>query len=128
MADRPRVLLADSDPHCIESLEPALKHITELAIVNNTDAAVQVLAQGAQFDVVCVDVELPAHGGLWLLEQVARALPRSHRVLMSAPRPQDFPSLVQRGVAHDLVRKPVLIDNLVAVIMGAPSVGMPTQG
>lgn len=128
MADRPRVLLADHDPHCIESLEPALKHITELAIVNNSDAAVQVLAQGAAFDVVLVDVDLPTHGGLWLLEQVARALPRSHRVLMSAARPQDFPGLVQRGVAHDLVRKPVLIDNLVAVIMGAPSVGMPTQG
>lgn len=128
MADRPRVLLADHDPHCIESLEPALKHITELTIVNNTEAAVAVLAQGAAFDVVLIETDLPTHGGLWLLEQVARTLPRSHRVLMSAARPADFPSLVSRGVAHDLVRKPVLIDNLVAVIMGAPTVGMPTQG
>jgi DNA-binding NtrC family response regulator len=128
MSDRPRVLLADHDPHCVESLEPALKHITELAIVNNTEAAVQVLAQGATFDVVLVESELPSHGGLWLLEQIARAQPRSHRVLLSAARPQDFPGLVARGIAHDLVRKPVLIDNLVSVIMGAPTFGMPTQG
>lgn len=128
MSDRPRVLIADHDVHSVEALEPALKHITELAIVNNTEAAVQVIAQGATFDFICVDVDLPTHGGLWLLEQIARALPRSHRVLLSSPRPQDFPALRERGLVHDVVRKPVLIDNLAAIIMGGPSAGMPTQG
>lgn len=128
MADRPRVLLADSDQHSLEALEPALKSITELTIVNNTDAALQVIAQGGAFDLVAVDVDLPTHGGLWLLEQVARGLPHSHRVLLSAARPEDFPSLQQRGIAQDVVRKPVLIDHLVAVIRGGPSSGMLTQG
>lgn len=128
MADRSRVLLADHDPHCVESLEPALKGVAELTVVNNTDAAVQVLAQGIAFDAVLVDVDLQSHGGLWLLEQVARVLPRSHRVLLSAARPDDFPGLQARGIAHDVVRKPVLIDNLVAVLQGSRAAGMPTQG
>jgi DNA-binding NarL/FixJ family response regulator len=122
MSDVLRVLLADPDDHSIECIEPAIKHITELTVTKTSAEAIAALGgAGGPFDVVLVDAHIPDQGGLAILQQVAQSSPSTKRVLMSGARPENFPALVQSGVAHALVRKPALIDHLVATIIGSPA-------
>jgi response regulator RpfG family c-di-GMP phosphodiesterase len=117
MADRPRVLLCDSDVHCTEALEPAMQHITDLIVAKTTDEAVQKMAE-KPFDVVLVEPSLPGQGGMWLLQQIQAQSPNTKRVLLTGIRPTNFPALLQSGLVHALVRKPALIDHLVATVIG----------
>lgn len=127
MADRPRVLLVDPDEHSRQALELALQHITEMVSVASTEEVQQQLSSGP-FDVVMADIAVPQQGGLWVLQQAQQQLPNAKRVLLSADRPENFPQLVQSGVATDLVRKPALVEHLVNVVVGTqPAPAPPAQ-
>lgn len=104
-----------------------MQHITEMITVKSVEEAQQALASGP-FDVVIADIKVPGQGGLFVLQQAQQQLPNSKRVLLSADRPENFPQLVQSGVATDLVRKPALIEHLVNVVVGTvPAPAPPAQ-
>jgi len=127
MADRPRILLADPDENCRHTLQLALEHITELISVTTTEEALAKLA-AEPFDVVLVSADCPGLGGIAFLQQTQAQFPNTKRVLLSGPRPDNFPQLQQAGIASDIVRKPALIEHLVNVVIGqSPAPAPPVQ-
>ncbi|MFZ9887714.1 MAG: response regulator [Myxococcota bacterium] len=125
MSEVPRALLADADPHSAQVLEPSLQTITELTMVSTAEEALRALGEAA-FDIIVIDAALPPAGGVAVLEQAMRLQPSAYRILLSAARPANFQELRRKGLVQDLIRKPALIDDVVALLQSAPLQSQPT--
>jgi len=79
-------------------------HGVSVTLAESTDAALTRL-QDAEYDAVVADLSLPGHGGMWLLDAVARGWPRMQRIILSGSD-LNGPELERMGVCHRFLVKP----------------------
>jgi len=70
--------------------------------------AALALIERQHFEVLVTDCQMPAHDGVWLLEQVRLAHPRLVRVLISGIRPVGLQSYLRSGLLQLFIAKPEL--------------------
>jgi len=115
----PRVLIVDDEPNIRTTLGRALD-LEGFAVSAAEDAASGVAAAEAeQPDLVLLDLRLPDHDGLWVLERVTAMEPAPTVVMMSGHGTLDAAVKATRLGAVDFLEKPVQIDRLVVTIRNA---------
>jgi two-component system response regulator AtoC len=102
-----RILIVDDDDALRESLEMILaSEGYQVATANNGDAALERLDE-VPIDVVLCDVSMPGLDGFDLLPQIARKLPGTPIVMMSASSAADLAIETMKLGAYDYIAKPL---------------------
>lgn len=121
MSDAPpyRVLIVDDEPNIRTTLGRALD-LEGFAVSSAEDATSGVaVAERDSPDLVLLDLRLPDHDGLWVLERVAAMDPAPPVVMMSGHGTLDAAVKATRLGAVDFLEKPVQIDRLLVTIRNA---------
>jgi DNA-binding NtrC family response regulator len=115
----PRVLIIDDEPNIRTTIGRALD-LEGFAVSAAPDAATGVsMADTERPDLVLLDLRLPDHDGLWVLEQLGRLEVTPPVVMMSGHGTLDAAIKATRLGALDFLEKPVQIDRLVVTIRNA---------
>lgn len=112
----PRVLVLDDNPHLLEWLTRALEGAGATVVAADTAEAARQAALGAEFDAAIVDVMLPDDDGISVAMHLVRQAPRLQVVVMSGFELSADEEEICRRSDFSLVRKPFLIDDLLAVL------------
>jgi len=112
------ILVVDKDLAAAAALSEALKsedyHVT---IVDSPHDALELVEQ-IRFDIIFVDVALPAMNGLELYLAIRQITPAAVAIMMTGPDEQSEQLACQavRQTAYTIVRKPLELDNLLSLM------------
>ena len=105
-AFRHRVLIVDDEAEVLRVLKRVLGKEMEVVCAGNAEAALALLGQSRDFDVVISDYEMVDRDGIWLLAQVSRLQPQARRVLMSGRPPATILGHCAASVVECFLPKP----------------------
>jgi DNA-binding NtrC family response regulator len=114
-----RVLIVDDEPNIRTTLGRALD-LEGFAVSTAATAEEGAAASASESpDLVLLDLKLPDHDGLWVLERIARLEPAPPVVMMSGHGTLEAAIRATRLGALDFLEKPLQIDRLVVTIRNA---------
>ena len=114
-----RLLLVTSDADVGRALDEAFGTALSVTAAPSAEEALQHL--GARYyPVVLADYALPGRDGAWLLAEVRRLSPSTHRVLVSATAVPGLPDLRAEGVVDLFLPKPLDVDDARAYLAPPP--------
>jgi two-component system nitrogen regulation response regulator NtrX len=114
-----RLLIVDDEPNTLASLSRAFRLAGHEAVVcDNAQKALQ-MATSEPFDVIFSDVVMPAHDGLWLLEQLKQQQVAAPVVMMSGQAHIEMAVRATRLGALDFLEKPLSTDKLLLTVENA---------
>lgn len=116
-----RVLIVEDHADTRTALHLALRQaFPGILLAPDGAAAMQLLAEHEDIGVVLADQRMPGMCGETFLAETARHFPRVVRILFTAYHEDDLEArVVQAGIAHDYLQKPVEPDVLGAVLHSA---------
>jgi len=112
----PAVLVLDDNPHLLEWLTRALEAAGARVVAADTGESALQAAVGLELDAAIVDVMLPDDDGISVAMHLLRQSPRLQVVVMSGFELSADEEEVCRRSDFSVVRKPFLIDDLLAVL------------
>ena len=74
-SERPRLLIIDDEPIIRESLARKLSPSVDVDIAGNAEAALELIRDGAEFDIILCDLMMPGRGGRWLYKALQTEFP-----------------------------------------------------
>ena len=108
----PTILIVDDDKNTRDGLQRALQRNYTVRTAESADAALAVLAQTPQVDLMLSDLRMPGTDGLGLLRYVHQHYPRTVFVLLTAYGSVETAVEAMRLGAYDFLMKPVNLDQL----------------
>lgn len=110
-----RLLLVTSDAELGRAVQEAFG--TSLTVTTALSAEEALPHLGTRYyPVALVDYALPGRDGAWLLAEVRRLTPSTHRVLVSAKAVPGLPDLRAEGVVDLFLPKPLTPDDVRAYL------------
>lgn len=106
-SDKPRVLLVDDDEASLRSFRRAFQSEYEIEVASSGEAALEVLARDARFDLALVDYSMEKMTGLELLHRMQGQYPGIARFVLTAHA--DLPEVAaasSSGLAVAVLMKP----------------------
>jgi PAS domain S-box-containing protein len=122
VATRKRVLVVDDEPAVGEAIVRAIGELHDVRCVSSGAAAIELLRERADFDVVLCDVMMPGLDGIAVFEEVQRTSPELAKrfVFISGgaftPRARSFLATCR----NPRFEKPFSADQLNAIVAGVP--------
>jgi DNA-binding NtrC family response regulator len=98
-------LIVDDDELMRRTAQRLLQDAWEIFTARSATEAVSVIKRHS-IDVVLTDYEMPGENGIWLLEEVKRLSPGTHRVLFSGLGPDTLPEHLTSGLVVRFITKP----------------------
>lgn len=109
--DQPRVLVVDDEPGVRDVVSRSLARKGFLcAAASETQAALLAIAD--PFDLVVLDINLPKHGGIWLLKKLKEQSPDTAIVMLTGTNEVETAVECLRIGADDYLTKPVNLGEL----------------
>jgi DNA-binding NtrC family response regulator len=102
---RKTVLIVDDDELVLRTLQRLLRDEWDIYTARSA-AEATVMLKERTFDAVLTDYEMPGENGIWLLREVMRSSPTTHRVLCSGIGPDGLPEYITSGLVVCFVAKP----------------------
>jgi DNA-binding NtrC family response regulator len=123
------VLLVDDDRDVLETLEAVLVQAGNRVIgVNDAQAALSVLADGVQVDVIVTDYKLPHMDGMEFLGRLREISPDTPVIVLTGYGSVDsYLRFINLG-AYEFMNKPVLSKELQRVVRAAILSNGPDRG
>ena len=116
MGARRSVLVVEDDPSLRNTTRLILEHKGyEVSTARDGEDALESL-RGATFDVVLMDIRMPGMSGVDVFEEIRMDGSRTAFVFMTAYAMDDVVSRVLEAGAVDVLRKPVDVDRLLALL------------
>ena len=123
IAAAPHVLIVDDEPTLVEELEQFLQwHQMTVSTANDGAQALAVLEGSPSITVVLTDIRMPQLDGLGLAGRIQRARGEADAievVLMTGHGSVESAAQAVRAGAFDFLRKPMVLDELLAVLQRA---------
>jgi DNA-binding NtrC family response regulator len=115
-AQKMRILVVDDDAIVIRSCKYILEaEGFEVVTVSSAENALQAIRQN-DFDLLLIDVKMPKHDGLFLMQEIKKNLPDIPIVVMSGyPTPETVSDVFKLG-ATQFIPKPFRPDELAQLI------------
>jgi DNA-binding NtrC family response regulator len=112
MKDKPTLLIVDDDKNTRDGLQRALQRNYTPLVAESAEAALKILAQKSNVDVMLSDLRMPGENGLSLLKQVQAHYPAVTCILLTAyGTVADAVEAMKQG-AYDFLMKPINLDHL----------------
>lgn len=112
MKDKPTLLIVDDDKNTRDGLQRALQRNYTPLVAESAEAALKILAQESNVDVMLSDLRMPGENGLSLLKQVQAHYPTVTCILLTAyGTVADAVEAMKQG-AYDFLMKPINLDHL----------------
>lgn len=112
MKDKPTLLIVDDDKNTRDGLQRALQRNYTPLVAESAEAALKILAQESNVDVMLSDLRMPGENGLSLLKQVQAHYPAVTCILLTAyGTVADAVEAMKQG-AYDFLMKPINLDHL----------------
>lgn len=112
---RKTVLIVDDDELLLRAACRLLQNEWDIFTARSAAEALTVFKE-KRVDVVLTDYEMPGKNGLWLLRQVRRSNPTTHRVLFSGIGPKTLMTHITSGLVGRFVTKPPCRDDLLSAL------------
>lgn len=119
------VLVVDDEPGIALLFARILKKQGYAAVVENSAAAAieRLKREGASFNILLTDLSMPGKSGLELLDEMRSINENLIKIVVTGNATLDNAVLSLRRGAYDFIEKPVVADQLVAVIERAMEYG-----
>ena len=114
-AGSPRILVVDDDPLVLSGLCRLLRPFCQVIAASSAEDGLAIAAS-TPLAAVLTDYNMPGEDGLWLLRQVRSAQPEARRVLISGQEVAGTKELVEAGMLHAFVEKPMSLVELLAAL------------
>jgi len=112
MKDKPILLIVDDDKNTRDGLQRALQRNYTPLVAESAEAALKILVQEPNVDVMLSDLRMPGENGLSLLKQVQAQYPTVTCILLTAyGTVADAVEAMKQG-AYDFLMKPINLDHL----------------
>lgn len=117
-ASKGRILVVDDDPGIATLFSRILKKQGyEAAVENSGNGAIaRIRAEGDRFDVLITDLSMPDKSGLELLDEMRSINENLVKIVVTGNATLDNAVLSLRRGAYDFIEKPVVSDQLIAVV------------
>lgn len=111
-----KILVVDDDPIVLDSCTRVLKvEGFDVCSVPSTESALEAMKSDG-FDLLLVDVKIPVHDGMYLIQEVKERWPKIPIVVMSGyPTSETISNGVKMG-ATNFIAKPFTPDELIAIV------------
>jgi DNA-binding NtrC family response regulator len=114
-----RVLLVDDETLFVEALSKVLRRRGfVVGTASSAEEGIAMLA-AADYEVVVLDLRMPGAGGLAGLREMSRVRPETRIIMLTGHGTVAAGIEAMLAGATDFLRKPVAVDDLVAVIQAA---------
>jgi signal transduction histidine kinase len=105
-ARRPRVLVADDELHIRRAISLILGTEFDVTAVESGDRAFEQIREGADFDVVSLDVQMPGMSGIETLKAIKEWDPKIEVLLVTAHSQVDTAKAALKLGAYEFIDKP----------------------
>ena len=116
---KPTILLVDDEPHILNALERSLHRLNYRIITAGDGKSALTILEQIPVELLITDYRMPEMSGERLLEIVRQLYPNLLRLMLTGYSSLDeAQSIVERGLAQRLIRKPWNEDELHSAISG----------
>jgi DNA-binding NtrC family response regulator len=119
VAVKPVILVVDDDKNTRDGIQRALQRHYEVHTAESADAALKVLGNVPDVDVMLSDLRMPGVDGLGLLRRVHAQHPRTVCILLTAYGSVEAAVEAMKQGAYDFLTKPINLDHLDLLISRA---------
>ncbi len=119
MAVKPVILIVDDDKNTRDGLQRALQRSYDVRVAESSEAALKLLGDAADVDVLLSDLRMPGIDGLGLLRRVHAQYPRTVCILLTAYGSVETAVKAMKQGAYDFLTKPINLDHLDMLIARA---------
>lgn len=111
-----KILVVDDDPIVLDSCKLVLEaEGFDIASVPSADKALETM-ENDDFDLLLVDVKMPEHDGMYLMQEIEKKWPQIPIVVMSGyPTPETIANGMKMGAAK-FIPKPFTPDELLETV------------
>lgn len=111
-----KILVVDDDPIVLDSCRLVLEaEGFDIASVPSADKALETM-ENDDFDLLLVDVKMPEHDGMYLMQEIEKKWPQIPIVVMSGyPTPETIANGMKMGAAK-FIPKPFTPDELLETV------------
>jgi len=111
-----KILVVDDDPIVLDSCRLVLEaEGFDIASVPSADKALETM-ENDDFDLLLVDVKMPEHDGMYLMQEIEKKWPQIPIVVMSGyPTPETIANGMKMGAAK-FIPKPFTPDELIEIV------------
>lgn len=111
-----KILVVDDDPIVLDSCKLVLEaEGFDIASVPSADKALETM-ENDDFDLLLVDVKMPEHDGIYLMQEIEKKWPQIPIVVMSGyPTPETIANGMKMGAAK-FIPKPFTPDELLETV------------
>jgi signal transduction histidine kinase len=102
----PRIMIVDDDREIRRALELMLRAENDVTTVETGEKAIELLRNGARFDVVLLDLRMPGRSGIECLKDIKEADPALEVLIMTAHSDMESTRKALRYGAYDYIDKP----------------------
>ena len=108
-----KILVVDDDTIVLDSCKRVLEaEGFEIHLVLSANKAIEVM-ESNNFDLLLIDVKMPEHDGIWLIQRVKEKWPEIPIVVMTGyPTPETIDDGIKLG-ANSVISKPFTPEELV---------------
>lgn len=102
-----RVLIADDHPLFLKGLRYVLENHPRIQVVGEAKTAEDAVRLARRYnpDILVVDLMLPEHGGLWVIEQIRACQPLCQSIILTASENRnDLMAAIKAGAAGYVVK------------------------
>jgi YesN/AraC family two-component response regulator len=114
--EKTHLLIVDDDPAIVSFLTGVIADRYLVTVAADGKHALQIVAEGAQIDIVVLDYRLPDISGLEILRQIKKSRPRVPVIFITAYGDEDVAVKAFRYGARDYLRKPFNYNDFLRVI------------
>jgi signal transduction histidine kinase len=104
--NRHRVLVVDDDPKIRQTIFHVLNGEFDVTVVESGSRAVEIIRQEKEFDVVCLDLQMPGLSGIETLEKIKEMKPKTEAFIVTAQSDFEAAKEAIRLGAYDFLNKP----------------------
>ena len=119
MPDKPVLLIVDDDKNTRDGLQRALQRNYQVHTAESAEAALKLLGDIPDVDVMLSDLRMPGGDGLSLLRRVQAQHPRMVCILLTAYGSVEAAVEAMKQGAYDFLTKPINLDHLDMLISRA---------
>lgn len=111
-----KIMVVDDDTIVLDSCEIVLKpEGFDVRLVSSANKALKIM-EGNRFDLLLIDIKMPEHDGVWLIQEIKKMWPEIPLIVMSGYPTTETIALVNEMGVTSFIAKPFTPDELLESI------------